>query len=986
MNSTQAGIELLRDMESSSGSPRDLSNQQLDLLRISFEDQDVGLFLFSTQIFKYKDLTYNIHLPISQFLGKWGMSETTKSGRIWTPPTESDGEVTDSWRRLMVRVPRECFKCETEQCIVHTTTGPKLAKDLLLGDHLLAMDGNNKLSSNRVVALSKSVAPVFRLSTTSGVTTEVTANHPFLTVSGYKRLDELKCGDGIAGPRTLVTVEPTGKLPYTAGVMCGDACMTRGTPVVVCFDPEIIETCRVEGASMRNRGRAGYYSLLKESSDLLPDSMKVLSVEKSIPIEYEGSAKFLSGLFDTDGTVTWSKQRGCFSRINLITASDLLARDVQRNLRYFGIISRRRKFRPQGPNGFKGWAWHVNITGQENTEKFHKYIGFVTRRKNQRLMSLIEHSTGPRTSSRTEAVPPEWRSLLRQQARGFSTISRGDIRLLKDAGVRADNSYWTSRDKILESAKILNRPDISDLASEDIVWEEIRSIEPLGEMPIVQMEVSGNHSYLGDLLVKHNTSMATRALSLWTLAKNPDATIGIFNEKEENAQSWVAAIAEVVESSILFQLIWRDMIPPGIGFWDKEKGRSRPRGLKWGATGLKFERPTIGIPELSIEPRGIGGAVTGKHYTHKILDDIIGEKTSDSLALMRDAINWIDHARPLERPAENGQELIVHTPWGFADVYSHILKRWPDEYKVHTRHLLENEKGEPDIANGKSIFPQKISTQKALQMHKTDPFVFSAQYMCIPKAGRTLDFDDSWFHFGKLVYSGREPIFAIDPEHYDPEIYDQESQTPGALETQPPRLVPLSWISKAVIFDPVPGKESERKKETYCRHGIVVVGKDPWGRRFCFESQRSDENETDVCIRILELAQKWQVSTLGIEAVSAFYLYGPLMGFVAERSKLNLPNLIYVEPEGREKMQRIRQDLGPAHQNGYWYYNHEGTAEAIEELTEFPHGTYKDVVDAQSYTDRVCIQPLTPDEARSAWYTERVTQRDRGITGYGEFF
>lgn len=831
-----AGIDVLGDMKDSGGRPRDLTHQQLALLKTAFEDQDVGLYLFSTQIFGYKDLTTSIHLPISRFLGKWGMSETTRSGRIWYPPTETDGDITDSWRRLMVCIPREHFK----------------------------------------------------------------------------------------------------------------------------------------------------------------------------------------------------------------------------------------------------------------------------------------------------------------------------------------------------------------------------------------------------------TSMCTRALALWTLARNPDATIGIFNEKEENAQSWTASIAEVVECSVLFQLIWRDIIPMGIGFWDKEAGRSRPRGLKWGGTGLKFERPTIGIPELSIEPRGIGGAVTGKHYTHKILDDIIGEKTSDSVALMQDAINWVDHSRPLERPAENGQELVVHTPWAYADVYAHMLKKWPGEYKVHKRHLLENDKGEPDT-DGKSIFPQKVSTQKAKKMMKTDPFVFwclpsnapilmadlseramsdvrvgdelfgvtskngkaclvtnkqstigplyryhlkdgtwvdstpnhrwstvrrgkvcyleaekckllrrvyypwedtdfgpghvvqrarwechswlggfydgdgslcdsslhftqkttaveildrlrqyltesgfkfnettvapggvrrpneivdlwinggrsskirflqrcnpakrapivksvyermgrldrvpvvgveyrgeqtvwsietttgnyvaygylssNSQYMCIPKAGRTLDFADEWFRFGKLVYSGHEPVFSIDVKYYDPEIYDLEVDTSNV---SPPRLIPLSWMEKALIFDPIPGKESERKKETYCRHGIVIVGKDPWGRRFCLESERSDLDETSICHRILELSQKWNVDSIGVEAVSAFYLYGPLLTQIAERYWGDyLPDIVYVEPEGRQKDQRIRQDLGPAHQNGYWYYNREGTSEAIQELTEFPHSTYKDVSDAQSYTDKACQRPSTPEEARSAWYSEKIVEQSRGLTGYGEFF
>jgi hypothetical protein len=194
-------------------------------------------------------------------------------------------------------------------------------------------------------------------------------------------------------------------------------------------------------------------------------------------------------------------------------------------------------------------------------------------------------------------------------------------------------------------------------------------------------------------------------------------------------------------------------------------------------------------------------------------------------------------------------------------------------------------------------------------------------------------------------------------------------------------------MEKAVIFDPIPGKESERKKETYCRHGLVVVGKDPWGRRFCLESERSDLDETKVCHRIIELAQKWNCDKIGIEAVNAFHLYGPLLTFVAEKFyDSQLPDLIYVEPEGRQKDQRIRGDLGPAHQNGFWYYNREGTGEAIQELTEFPHSQYKDVSDAQSYTDKVCNRPHSPEEARSSWYNERIAEQSRGQTGYGEFF
>src|SRR4030095_13056804 len=120
----------------------------------------------------------------------------------------------------------------------------------------------------------------------------------------------------------------------------------------------------------------------------------------------------------------------------------------------------------------------------------------------------------------------------------------------------------------------------------------------------------------------------------------------------------------------------------------------------------------------------------GKHFTHMVLDDIIGRNAAYSTAVMQEAADWVDNQRPLERPAENGCELVVHTPWAYADVYSLKLKKWPGEYKVHVRHILEAPDGTPDHINGTSIFPQKISTAKARQLLKTDFYVNMSQYQC----------------------------------------------------------------------------------------------------------------------------------------------------------------------------------------------------------------------------------------------------------------
>jgi hypothetical protein len=489
------------------------------------------------------------------------------------------------------------------------------------------------------------------------------------------------------------------------------------------------------------------------------------------------------------------------------------------------------------------------------------------------------------------------------------------------------------------------------------------------------------------------TSCFTRGASLWVLsALDVNATIGIFNEKEDNPQSWIAAICDVIESSYLYQTLYRDILPKGIGYWDKEKGVSSSRKLKWGGTGMMLERDTRGVSELSLEPHGISGTAVGKHFTHKILDDIIGLNASRSQAVMQAAIEWADNARALERPLEGGCELINHTTWAYYDVYKHMETKWPGEYKIFQRALLENPStGEPDADFGQSIFPEKISTAKAYQMRNADPFVFSAQYQCVPQAGKNQSFATEWDgHFYVDQLDG-EPCIKITKtggrSGFDSTIFDTDSGDDWA-----PEWVPLYLCERAIILDPAPSKPSELRKERLAKNGIVVVAKDPWGRRFNLESLSSREGPTDILRRCVHLYWKWKINKIAIEEVNFSAVYAPLWEEILRLDPAyeNVhPEWMITLPEGRDKDQRIREDLIPIHENFLWYYNMGDpnssiappSATVLKEKKEFPHGSTKDTLDAQAYTDSILTRPETPDELHS----RRLKQRHeyRGVTGYG---
>jgi len=495
------------------------------------------------------------------------------------------------------------------------------------------------------------------------------------------------------------------------------------------------------------------------------------------------------------------------------------------------------------------------------------------------------------------------------------------------------------------------------------------------------------------------TSCFTRAASLYIIAQNPDRTIAIFNETQDKPIQWLDATRQVAETSILFQTLYRDLIPKGIGWWDREAGVSTSRKLKWGGTGMQFERGSIGVAELSIEPHGIMGTAVGKHFTHMIWDDIIGLKASESNAVMDAAVNWVDNSRAIERPLEGGCVLVNHTTWAYHDVYKHMEEKWPGEWLIHHRSLLENPKtGEPDDVHGESTFPEKISTKKAYAMKTNDEFVFAAQYQCYPKAGRAQSFDPAWDGEFHIIWQGEEPAIYITKtgnfSDFNSSVFNYDMDKAPEYA---PQTIPLSWCTKGVILDPAPSKGSEIRQSRHARNGIVVDAIDPWGRIFNLESRPSSDSPETVLEIIIALSRTWQAWTWSVEEVVFSAVYQPLWStimFYNSAYQDCQPEWHPAKPKGRDKSARIRNNLIKSHQAGFHHYNTGDPTDTspgspsgylLKEKNEFPHGQTVDMLDAHSYIEEVLHRPQTPEALEVAWWRNRAAA-SRGRSGYGEFF
>src|SRR5215203_2107779 len=123
------------------------------------------------------------------------------------------------------------------------------------------------------------------------------------------------------------------------------------------------------------------------------------------------------------------------------------------------------------------------------------------------------------------------------------------------------------------------------------------------------------------------TTIMTISRNLQKVVKDPNIRILLINETSTNAQRFLSAIRQHVESNTMFRALYSSVIPKN----------TRATGITWNNEALTFRRQWIG-PEPTIDTMGMTGAVTSRHYGHISIDDPISEEAVKSALVMADAI------------------------------------------------------------------------------------------------------------------------------------------------------------------------------------------------------------------------------------------------------------------------------------------------------------------------------------------------------------
>ena len=383
------------------------------------------------------------------------------------------------------------------------------------------------------------IKPVFALHLSSGRTVKASANHPFLTMDGWRRLDELEIGGRVAAPRSTPSpLSPRRWRPDGVVLLAhllGDGTTGLRRPLQArTADPAVLAAVRSAAAAFdapaRVRRQGNWLSVQLSpdhpaQADPVWDWLDRLGLvglrsrETFVPAEVcrlpnAQIALFLRHMWASGGNLSW---RAGHADVSLVVASRRLAEGVQLLLTRFGIRSRVGQAAGDH-HGAPGWQVEVDAAGQRRFLDEIGAFGMHARRVPLLLTKLPVGGLDP-GEARQPARDAADRSLaptigyLRGQALSTVPGHRGPMRLPS---------------AVPESVA-------ARMADADVAWDRIVAIEALGEEPVYDATVEGTHNFIANGVAVHNS-----------LEQDADVVMFIYRDEVYNPESNDKGAAEII--------------------------------------------------------------------------------------------------------------------------------------------------------------------------------------------------------------------------------------------------------------------------------------------------------------------------------------------------------------------------------------------------------------------------------------------------------
>jgi replicative DNA helicase len=371
---------------------------------------------------------------------------------------------------------------------------------------------------------------VFRLRLASGREVKATANHPFLTFAGWTSLGELAVGDRLAIPRRIPAPMAAGLgwSEHRIGLLAhllGDGCVVKKQPVHYSSnDPENLEFVEAAaaaefGISPRRVAQQTWWHVYLPApvhcthgrGNPIHDWFRELGIEyrgahdKRLPSALfaasdEEICLFLRHLWATDGCV-WLPRAKSAAKVYYASSSRELADGVAHLLARLGIVARIRQVEKAG----YAPSHHVIVADAPSLRTFCARIGAHGRRGEtaRELGALLADRT---TNTNVDTVPlGVWELVKSERVRAGLTERQFQTAIGTHYCGSTLYKSCPSRERLMRCADALDSDALREIASSDVFWDKIVSIEPLGPQPVYDATVKETHNFLANGINVHNS-------------------------------------------------------------------------------------------------------------------------------------------------------------------------------------------------------------------------------------------------------------------------------------------------------------------------------------------------------------------------------------------------------------------------------------------------------------------------------------------------
>ncbi|BAP17905.1 replicative DNA helicase [cyanobacterium endosymbiont of Epithemia turgida] len=250
---------------------------------------------------------------------------------------------------------------------------------------------------------------------------------------------------------------------------------------------------------------------------------------------------FLNRLFATDGWISLSESGQV--QLYYCSLSRSLARQIQHLLLRFGIVaSLKKKFLKY--KSYYRITWQINIADAQSIKIFVNEIGIFGK---ETVIDLA------RKALVRERYKTNWDLILMQiwQQIAFSKENKVWTDLEKIAGIKSyDNLHFNKQvllqNKFLKLALTLDDLSLEPLATSEVYWDKIVSIEYTGEQQVYDLTIPETHNFVANDICVHNTAFGLAIAA--NIAKNSKLPIAIFSlemSKEQLSLRLLAAESKI---------------------------------------------------------------------------------------------------------------------------------------------------------------------------------------------------------------------------------------------------------------------------------------------------------------------------------------------------------------------------------------------------------------------------------------------------------